>query len=84
MVKITYEPFTIWISNCTNRNISSGSATFSSLLVFLERELRYLSATNVLLSTGHRRTDLKQDGFPKSNAQMPFHPGVIVSFDFFF
>lgn len=56
---------------------STATATFD----LLERELRMLSAKNVVVQTAHRRDQIRNDGWPKSNAADPEHPGVALSFE---
>lgn len=56
-------------------------ASWSSTLDLLDRELRLLDAANVILGVNLRQQDIRQDGWPRSNAQQPIHPGVEVSFN---
>lgn len=56
-------------------------APWSSTLELLERELRLLEAKNIVIGCGLREQDIRLDGWPRSNALVPAHPGVEVSFD---
>lgn len=38
----------------------------------MERELAFLKATDVVIESGHRREDIRNDGWPKSNSTAQF------------
>lgn len=52
---------------------------YSRGLDLLERELRHLRAAEITIQAGFRLEDIRNDGWPRSNAK-PSHPGVIVQF----
>jgi hypothetical protein len=45
----------------------------------LERELRFLEATDIVIESGHERTQIRNDGWPRSGAS-PAHPAVRLFF----
>lgn len=47
----------------------------------LDRELRHLRATSVILAAGFAERDLRLDGWPRADARVPGHPGVELSFE---
>ena len=63
-----------------NRVNLGGKQTFTALMDRLETELTALSATDIVIATSHRREDIRNDGWPRSQARKPSHPGVILYF----
>ncbi len=57
----------------------SHQRTFQAVLVGLSKELEIHKATDIQLSTFHKDTDLRQDGFPKAGTR-PSAPGVELYF----
>lgn len=53
----------------------------SSTLDLLETELDALGARDVVIETGHQKRDIRNDGWPRSDARVPSFPGVVLSFD---
>lgn len=45
----------------------------------LERELRHLEATDIVIESGHSRTDIRNDGWPRSSARAE-HPDIRLFF----
>lgn len=56
-------------------------ATYNSTLDLLEKELDALNARNVVIHVAMQPRDIRNDGWPRSDARKPEHPGVIVSCD---
>lgn len=56
-------------------------ASFGQTLQLLEFELDKLGASDVVIEAGFREQDIRLDGWPRSNAQQPSFPGVIVNFE---
>lgn len=63
------------------RGRSTFRAGWEETLGLLDRELRLLDATNVLIGVALRPGHIRQDGRPRADAPAPSHPGVEVSFD---
>jgi hypothetical protein len=84
-VNVVFRPVALWPHTETPRHQRRGPRTFkaswSNTLNLLDRELRHLKASNVILGAGFREEDLRLDGLPRSNAREPQHPGIEVSFD---
>lgn len=74
------KPIITWPGELTSRRSASPfSATWSSTLQLLTRELREVSATARVLQVAIPESDFRIDGYPRANARQQ-HPGVIVSF----
>lgn len=84
-MKVVFRPIAVWPHTETPSHRRRGPATFKAgwqnTLDLLDRELRNLKASNVILGAGFREEDLRLDGLPRSNARDPRHPGIEVSFD---
>lgn len=82
-MKVTYRPLPTWPHPETRERRSRWTfkASWQNTMDLLDRELRNLGATNVVLGASFREQDLRMDGLPRSNAKEPSHPGVEISFD---
>lgn len=83
MIGASFRPLAVWpYPDTTSRR---GRATFrapwSNTLELLDREIRQLSGSAVIIAAGFAETDLRLDGWPRSGAKVPAHPGVEISFD---
>lgn len=56
-------------------------AGWADTLNLLEHELGNLGARGVVIQAGFREGDIRLDGWPRSDARAPAHPGVIISFE---
>lgn len=85
MIQATFRPIALWPHDSTpsysRRSPHVFKASWQNTLNLLDRELNHLSARNVIIGCGLREEDLRLDGWPRSGAREPFHPGVEVSFD---
>lgn len=83
MSLITFRPIIAWPYSETRerRGPQTFKAGWQSTLELLDRELRLLRATEVVLGVGMREQDIRMDGWPRSNARAPSHPGVEISFN---
>ena len=81
---LRFHPLTEWPARPTpaaqRKSRYSFRARWDSTLELLEIELGHLRATDVIISAGLRPADIRIDGWPRSNAAEPAHPGVILSF----
>lgn len=76
-----FRPIQQWPGeNTRNRRTSNFSASWSSTLSLLDRELSQLGSKNVVIQVALSERDIRLDGYPRANAR-PDHPGVIVSLD---
>lgn len=82
-MQVTFRPLAVWPYPETERRRSRWTfkAGWSSTLDLLDRELRYLDASNIVLGAMFREQDLRLDGMPRADARMPSHPGIELSFD---
>lgn len=84
MIDARFRPIDLWPGSTTaarRRSRWTFKASWSNTLDLLDRELRHLQATNIVVGCGLREQDIRNDGWPRSNAREPTHPGVEVSFD---
>jgi hypothetical protein len=85
MIDARFRPIEVWPHGATPAHARRGPATFKAswknTLDLLDRELRYLNARDIVIGCGLREQDIRNDGWPRSNARAPAHPGVEVSFD---
>jgi hypothetical protein len=81
---LRFHPLTEWPAAATPVGQRKSKYTFrarwDSTLELLEIELGHLKAADVIISAGLRPEDIRMDGWPRSNAAEPRHPGVILSF----
>jgi len=81
MIDLRFRPFDVWPQKATaSRRNGTFRASYNTVLDDLERELTHLGARDITVATGHRREDIRNDGWPRANARQPHHPGVIVYF----
>jgi len=83
MIDLRFRPLTRWIGEKTDpwkRKKPNFSAQYSRTLDDLERDLAHLRAKNATVEAGFREDQIRNDGWPYSNAA-PREPGVILSFD---
>jgi hypothetical protein len=84
-MNVVFRPIPVWPHPETPAHKRRGPWTFKAgwqnTLNLLDRELRHLRASNIILGAGFREQDLRLDGLPRSNARDPQHPGIEVSFD---
>lgn len=83
MIDVHFNPLVNWPHGDTwdRRSRSTFKASWANTLELLDKELRLLDASNVILGVNLRPYDIRQDGWPRSNAQQPIHPGVEISFN---
>lgn len=85
MIDVTFRPLAIWPYESTPESARRGYSTFRSgwadTLALLGYELNRLEARNVVLGCGLREQDIRMDGWPRSGARVPLHPGIELSFD---
>lgn len=81
MLRVHFEPFDKWPQESTpaynrTRPFTCG---YGQTLKLLEKELRFLDATEAVIQLNVNVSQIRMDGMPRSGAQ-PNHPGVILSF----
>ena len=83
MIDVRFNALAAWPHGNTWDRRSKGTfkASWQNTLDLLDRELRLLDAANVILGVNLRPGDIRLDGWPRSNAAQPLHPGVELSFD---
>lgn len=85
VIDARFRPLPIWPHDSTPMNARRSRWTFkapwSNTLDLVERELRLLGASNVVIGAGFREQDIRNDGWPRSGARSPEHPGIEISFD---
>lgn len=85
MIHVRFRPIAIWPHDSTPNHARRSRWTFkaslSSTIDLLDKELRQLGARDVTIGCGLREEDIRLDGWPRSNARVPTHPGVEISFD---
>jgi hypothetical protein len=80
---VTFRPIALWAHSDHKgaRRWHPFRSGWADTLNLLQRELGHLGAQNVVVGCGLREEDIRQDGWPRSGAKQPAHPGVEVSFD---
>lgn len=85
MIDAQFRSLPIWPHPATpageRRSRYTFRAPWSNTLKLLDRELSHLGAENIVIGCGLREQDLRNDGWPRSGARIPAHPGIEVSFD---
>lgn len=85
MIEAVFRPLEVWPHGSTPADQRRSSWTFkapwSATLELLERELRHLGASRIVIGCGLREQDIRRDGWPRADARQPAHPGVEISFD---
>lgn len=84
MIEVTFRALPVWPHEHTpsteRRSRWTFKAGWQDTLDLLGHELGQLDATNITIGVGLREADIRKDGWPRSNAPEPQHPGVEVSF----
>lgn len=83
MIEVRFRPITEtdWPQAVTrDRQSPQFRSGLQSTLALLDVELRALDATDVVIETGHRKSEIRLDGWPKADARVPVFPGVVLSF----
>lgn len=79
-MKISYRPIEEWPREMTKyRKRSPFKADYTSTMKLLERELRIIRVSDVIVQLALMPNQFRLDGMPYANTT-PSHPGVIVSF----
>lgn len=78
---VTCRPIEQWPGTLTrHRNSSPFRSSLSATMELLERELRQLSARQIVLQLAISEQDIRLDGLPYARARAE-HPGVILAFE---
>jgi len=64
----------------TKRRASPFGIKFEKMLDSLEREMKHLSAKDVVVEADFNEDDIRMDGWPRSSAREPRDPGVVLNF----
>lgn len=80
---VMFLPLPVWPHPVTGRRESRWSfrASWADTLEKLRYEIERIGGENVMIAAGFQPRDIRQDGFPRSDARTPSHPGIEVSFD---
>lgn len=79
---VTFRPIPAWPYPETfpRRSKHTFKATWENTLNTLRNEIAMIDGKNIVIGTGHRENDIRNDGYPRSDARQPTHPGIEVSF----
>jgi hypothetical protein len=83
-VRATFRPLPVWPHEPTpwgRQRHRPFKASWSDTLTLLEREVLNLRGRDVIIGAGFTEHDIRMDGMPRSDAKMPRHAGVELSFD---
>lgn len=83
MIDARFRPITTWPRARTAVDARVNPAftvTFNASLDRLEKELKHLKATDIVIESGHDSRHIRNDGWPRSGSPDPGDPGVILSF----
>lgn len=78
-----FHALTDWPAKLTpaHERTSPFRASFPSTLQLLQEELDKLGARDIVIQVALDPSEIRLDGWPKSNARPPRHPGVVLSFE---
>jgi hypothetical protein len=79
---VRFRPLPAWTHGTTanRRPRSTFKNGWNDTLDLLERELKHLKATEILIGVGFKDAHIRIDGWPRAGAPVPPHPGVEISF----
>jgi hypothetical protein len=82
VIGVRFSPLATWPHGHTRdrRSRWAFKASWSNTLELLDRELRLLDATDVIIGVHLQPQHIRLDGWPRGNAPEPSHPGVEISF----
>jgi hypothetical protein len=83
MLDARFRPISQWPGQRTlpgRRQHARFRVSYNATLRDLEYELQHLRARDVVIQADFQLRDIRNDGWPRSNARRPVDPGVIVSF----
>lgn len=79
-MNIRFRPLVGWPRSFTKiRRSGNFSASYIDTLDKLEYEIGKLGGREVTIQTAMQDSDIRLDGWPRANARVPSHPGVVVS-----
>lgn len=83
MIDVRFTPLDHWPHDTTfdRRGRHAFKAPWNNTLGLLDRELRLLDASNVVIGAGFEARHIRLDGWLRGGAPTPLHPGVELSFD---
>lgn len=84
MIDARFHPLPVWPYESRpdgSRAWGQFKAPLAATYDLLDRELRHLGASDVVIEAGFQPHEIRGDGWPRSNARVPRHPGVAVHFD---
>lgn len=85
MISARFRPLPVWghreTPEYSRRSRHAFSSTLRQTLDLLGREIDNLGGSNVIIGTFHKESEIRLDGWPRSDARVPVHPGVEISFD---
>lgn len=82
MMDFRFRPLLVWPYPVTRDRFSVPfKAPYPKTIELLAREIEALDGSGAIIAAGWREVDIRQDGIPRSNAPLPAHPGVELSFD---
>lgn len=78
-MNVTFKRLEDWPKAVTeDRQRSRFDTAWSATLWLLRYELGRLGARSVVIRANFREQDIRQDGWPRSNARTPASPGVVI------
>lgn len=81
---VTFRPMPVWPHPTTpsfqRRSRHTFKASWESTLNILRNEIASVNGRSIIIGTGHAEYDIRNDGYPRANANQPSHPGIEVSF----
>lgn len=82
-MNVTFRPMLTWPYPETRprRSGYAFKAGWTNTLALLDREVRMLDGSSVVIGAGFPEKDLRLDGMLRSGGRNPIHPGVEISFD---
>jgi hypothetical protein len=83
VIDVRFTPLATWPHGDTfdRRSRYTFKAGWAATLELLDRELRLLEASEVIIGVNLQPRHIRLDGWPRGDAPHPVHPGVEVSFN---
>jgi hypothetical protein len=83
MIDVRFSPMPTWphAQTLERRSRNTFKASWNRTLQDLDKELRLLEASEIIIGVQMQPRHIRLDGWPRGDAPHPLHPGVEVSFE---
>lgn len=81
---VTFRALPVWPYPSTpdgdRRSVYTFKAGWADTMDYLEREIRMIGGSEIIIGAGFTEGDIRRDGMPRADARKPIHPGIEISF----